>query len=90
VENLQSSHLSTPSDKTDSGKSADKTPTAGQQVRFIDDLFTARAFLPLTLLDLASYYLRVLRSSEGNPDAAKASGSTTTGLGQAQGQTQGQ
>jgi len=88
VESLQSSHLSTPSDKTDSGKSADKTPTVGQQVRFIDDLLTARAVLPFTLLDLASYYLRVLRSSETKPDAAKSSGSTTTGQGQAQ--TQGQ
>jgi len=94
TELAMSSAVRTPSDKTpardwaapgrnaDSGGATDRAPSVGEQPRSIVEGLTVRSILPVTMLDLASYYLGLPpRTSESISETAtkKSSDSQITG-----------
>jgi regulator of protease activity HflC (stomatin/prohibitin superfamily) len=78
VETLRPSNLSTPAEKPNPDQSTSAAPAAAQKPSPVGGALSVRSILPLTVLDLASYYFGLLRSSESGSEEAKPSASTTT------------
>jgi prohibitin 2 len=74
LEKTPASNLTTPREKT---ATESEKPSEESSPSFVQSL-SVRSVVPLSLLDLASHYLRLLRSSEVGPDPAKPAAPTAT------------